>query len=112
MIKYINEFGKECYKGVKPSDLLSDYDFHTPDYTFETDISLALHTNLGSLTTVDRMTGFGWRDIESGYRAPNGDFWLASGGYNVVNSGVLTVGEAIAWVKNNSNTCNPDRIEV
>jgi len=112
MIKYINEVGKECYKGVKPSDLLEDYDFHTPEYCFKDEISLALHTNLGSITTVDRMTGFGWRDIESGFRAPNGDFWLASGNMDVRCSGVETIGEAVVWIKDNSNTCNPDRVIV
>lgn len=68
----------------------------------------ALHADIGSLTVLDRMTGFGWRDIETGYRAPNGDFWLASGGCDVRESGANTIGEAIDWVKRRSNTVRPE----
>ena len=44
--------------------------FHKSEHQFETDVALALHTNLGSLTVVDRMTGYGRgiRDTESGFR--------------------------------------------
>ena len=30
------------------------------------DTQIALHSNLGSLTVVDRLTGYGWRDVETG----------------------------------------------
>lgn len=69
------------------------------------DKQIALHTNLGSLTVLDRMTGFGWRDVETGYRDPNGEFWLASGNQDVTKSGVKTIGEAIKWVKERANIC-------
>lgn len=69
------------------------------------DTQIALHTNLGSLTVVDRLTGFGWRDVETGYRGPNGEFWLASGDQDVTRSTVKTLGEAIEWVKERANTC-------
>lgn len=63
----------------------------------------ACHTTIGSLTVVDRITGFGYRDVETGYRDPDGRFWLASGGFDVRESGCKTFGEATEWVKNNSN---------
>ena len=69
------------------------------------DKQIALHSNLGSLTVLDRLTGFGWRDVESGYRDPNGEFWLASGNQDVTMSSVKTIGEAIEWVKERANTC-------
>ena len=69
------------------------------------DTQIALHTNLGSLTVLDRLTGFGWRDVETGYRDPNGEFWLASGNQDVTKSTVKTLGEAIEWVKERANTC-------
>ena len=69
------------------------------------DTQIALHTNLGSLTVLDRLTGFGWRDVETGYRDTNGEFWLASGNQDVMMSGVKTIGEAIKWVKERANTC-------
>ena len=108
MEKYTNDSDKECYKGVAEDSEFDAALFHVPDHQFETDKSFALHTNLGSLTVVDRMTGFGWRDVESGYRAPNGDFWLASGNNDVRYSNAKTIGEAIRWVKNRANTCIPE----
>jgi hypothetical protein len=42
---------------------------------------------------------------ETGYRDPEGKFWLASGSLDVRNFGVFTVGEAIEWVKDRANTC-------
>ena len=107
MEKYINDFGKECYKGVELSSDFSSDLFHKPKYQYEGDESFALHTNFGSLTVLDRMTGFmgGIRDIESGFRDEDGNFWLASGNYDVRESGVTTIGEAIEWVKAKANTC-------
>ncbi len=66
-----------------------------------------MHTNLGSLTVLDRKTGFIGepRDTETGYRSPDGKFWLASGMYDVRESGVNTIQEAIDWVKERANTC-------
>ena len=105
--KYTNEHGKECYKVVADDSLLDDLSFHEPAYQFESDKSMALHTNLGSLTVVDRLTGYsgGIRDTETGYRDPDGKFWLATGGYDVRASGAETMRDAINWVKKNANTC-------
>jgi hypothetical protein len=103
--KYINEYGKECHRGVTEETPFSAEYFHMPEYQFEGDESFAFHSELGSLTVIDRMTGFGWRDIESGYRDKDGNFWLASGGYDVRISGCKTVGDAAEWVKHRANTC-------
>ena len=107
--KYINDFGKECYKEVEPHNVFSDFDFHTPSHKFESNKQVALHTNLGSLTVLDRLTGFsgGIRDIESGFRDSDGSFWLASGGYDVRESNAITIADAIQWVKEKANTCVP-----
>ena len=110
MEKYINEHGKECFRGVNESSTFLPDLFHKTDFKFEDDESFALHTNLGSLTVVDRMTGYenGIRDIESGFRSPDGEFWLASGNCDVRESGSATIREAIDWVKERANTCVPD----
>lgn len=106
MEKTIKEHGKEVWVGCAPESAF------TPDMFYEVDMSkceedqqFALHTNLGSLTVLDRMTGFGCRDIETGYRAKDGKFWLASGGFDVRESGAETLGDAIEWVKKKANNC-------
>jgi hypothetical protein len=68
---------------------------------FGTDRQWALHTDIGSLTVLDRMTGFGFRVTETGFRSPDGGWWLASGNHDVRFSGAKTLGQAIDWVKNN-----------
>ena len=103
--KYINKFGKECYKNVTKETKLSDLEFYeVPRYNDE-DVQYALHTNLGTLTVLDRMTGFGWRDVESGYRDKDDLFWLASGNRDVRDLGNPTIQEAIDFVKKNANNC-------
>jgi len=106
MEQYINEEGKPVYKGVTAETEFSSDLFHKPEYqVIDGDEIFAFHSEMGSLTVVDRMTGFGWRDIETGYRSPDGKFWLASGGNDVRLAGCTTVGEAIIWVKTRANTC-------
>lgn len=107
MEKYINQHGKECYRNATFESVFSGELFHEVP-RWEDDYQFALHTNLGSLTVLDRMTGFGWRDIEAGYRDPEGKFWLASGGFDVRDSESKTIGEAIAWVKERANNCIGD----
>jgi len=103
MEKYINEYNKEVWRGVEDSSIFdTNMFFEVPD-SLE-DVQYALHTNLGSLTVLDRMTGFGFRDIETGFRDPDGKFWLASCNCDVRESGSKTIGDAIAWVKQNANT--------
>jgi len=107
MEKYTNEFGRECYKDVNDKSAFSVQLFHKGDYQVMGDESYALHTNLGSLTVVARMTGYGngLRDIESGFRSPDGEFWLASCDCDVRESGANNIREAINWVKERANTC-------
>ena len=105
MNKYTNQFGKECYEGVEPNTRFDQFEFHMVEDGYDDDIQMVLHTNLGSLTVVDRMTGFGWRDIETGYRSKDGKFWLASGGCDVMDSDCETIQDAIDWVKERANTC-------
>ena len=105
MEKYINEFNKECYRGVLIDDDFSNDLFHHPEHQYEGDDQVAMHTNLGTITVLDRMTGFGWRDVETGFRDPAGAFWLASGGFDIRCQDVKTFRQAIDLVKQNANTC-------
>jgi len=107
MKSYINEAGKPAFKNVKNESLFNIELFHKPKWQGDDGENFALHTNMGSLTVCDRMTGFGYRDIESGFRDKAGNFWLASGCCDVRYSGCLTIGEAINWIKERANTCKP-----
>lgn len=67
--------------------------------------------HFGRLTVLDRMTGFGYRDIESGYRAADMpwecDFWLASGMIDIRNKippEGIEITKLIAYIKANANT--------
>jgi hypothetical protein len=93
------------YTGATTDTPFAPAQFHEVPNQFGSDVQYALHTDIGSLTVLDRMTGFGYRDVETGFRDPEGRFWLASGNQDVRWSGVKTLGEAIEWVKNNENTC-------
>ena len=103
--KYINKFGKVEFSGVTESTPMSELEFHLVQALFEHNIQHALHTNIGSITVLDRLTGFGWRDIETGYRDIKGEFWLASGNFDVRDLKPKTIGDAIKLIKENSNTC-------
>ena len=105
MEKYINEYGKECYSDITEETILKDMEFHNVKSEYGDNIQYALHTNLGSLTVLNRMTGYGFRDTETGYRDPEGKFWLASGDLDVRESGAKTIKDAIEWVKSYANTC-------
>lgn len=108
MEKYINEFSKECWKGVDEASPFSKEPFHQVAMSWaDNDKQWAFHSNLGSITVLDRMTGYGFnvRDTETGFRDIKGEFWLASGGVDVRYSGCETVGEAIDWIKGRANTC-------
>jgi hypothetical protein len=105
MEKRTNDFGKEFYYGVTPETPFEELEFHEVSCQIDDNKQYALHTNIGSLTVLDRMTGFGFRDIETGYRDPDGNFWLASGLRDVRNSDVVNMQEAIDWVKERANTC-------
>lgn len=101
--------GQECFRGATLETTFDPELFHKIEGSDDDDnVQYALHTDIGSLTVLDRMTGFGWRDTETGFRDMDGKFWLASGGVDVTRSGAKTLGEAIEFVKRNANTCNPD----
>ncbi|WP_353189127.1 hypothetical protein [Pseudomonas sp.] len=61
----------------------------------------------GRISVLDRMTGYGYRDIETGYRCPSGQFWLASGGYDIRRElrGLSSDDEMAQWVIDRANTC-------
>ncbi len=77
-------------------------DFGDGDFLFS-----HFQPNGGRITVLDRMTGFGYRDIETGYRCPSGQFWLASGGYDIRDHlDELDSDDAMAdWVKERANNC-------
>lgn len=91
MERYINKHGKECWAGVTPNSPFQKDIFHQVKMSdreseYEQDYQWAFHCDFGSITILDRRTGFGWRDIESGFRDKDGKFWLASGNYDVRDS--------------------------
>ena len=104
MEKCINKHGREHWKGVDEKSEFSSDLFHYPEYQGTHGFNVAFHSELGSLTVCERLTGYLEIVIESGFRAVDGEFWLASGGFDVRKSGASTVGEAIKWVKDNANT--------
>lgn len=108
MEKTINECGKEVWSGVNGSEDFNDALFHEVDMSWaESDTQVAFHSNLGSITVLDRVTGFGdgMRDTETGYRDPDGKFWLASGWFDIRNQNCKTIAEAIDCIKRNANNC-------
>ena len=103
--RYTNEHGKECWRNVTTGTPMDALEFHKCEDRDDEDRQWALFTNIGDITVVDRMTGFGWRDVETGYRDMEKKFWLASGGCDARNCGAQTIGEVIQFVKDNANTC-------
>lgn len=63
------------------------------------------------ITVVDREMGYQGspRDVETGYRDEDDNFWLASGQFDIrtVANDSTTVKEAIQMIKDNANTCVP-----
>lgn len=115
-----NEHGKPFWIEVQLEDSFSGDLFHNVPHSKhaieiacelngELDNQLAFHSNLGSITVLDRMTGFSFgRDTETGYRDMDGKFWLASGMFNILTKDVKTIGEAISLIKANANNCKGD----
>lgn len=108
--KYINEYKKECYLGIELTTPFNKDFFHDINLNYENDIQFAFHSELGIITVLDRMTGFGngIRDIETGYRDKNNNFWLASGNFDVRHQDCKTFGDAIELIKLCANTCIPE----
>lgn len=116
MQKRINEWGKEVWDGIELDTPFSEDFFHeVTKYNNDENYQLAFHSNLGSITVLERTTGYGWKDNETGYRDPLGNFWLASGHRNVIsamkNKENPTVDDAIQYVKKYANTCIPRDID-
>lgn len=114
MIKSKNEHGKEIWTGASLDVQLTDDHFHKVDMSHpfldevgkQPDTQHAFHCNLGSITVLDRMTGFSFgRDTETGFRDANGKFWLASGMFNIIDHLPMSVGDAIKLIKDNANNC-------
>ena len=73
---------------------------------------------VGRISILDRETGWGGdgyfplRDIETGFRDPNGKFWLASCDFDIRREGTgMTYAQAIDHIKAHANNCIPERDE-
>jgi hypothetical protein len=71
----------------------------------EADILFAAKTDLGGITVLDRMTGYGHRDTETGFKDADGEFWLASGQFDIRAYPELPVEDAITLIKERANEC-------
>ena len=112
MKKYTNAFGTELYKDVSLDSPFDSKLFHPVYGDQGRNKRFMLFTDLGSITVLDRLIGFfsyesQMRDTESGFTDVDGNFWLASGGQDVRESGAKTFGEAIEWIKQRANTSVP-----
>lgn len=88
--------------------LLYAHDFEEEEEAIVCNARFYLHIeNIGTFTILDRETGFSFvsRDVETGFRDMDGNFWLASGMFDIRKHLPLKVDEAIDMVKDNANTC-------
>lgn len=76
----------------------------------EAEVVTYLHrlANGGSISVVERRTGFGYMDEETGYTSPCGQFWLASGHHDIRHSlhELNSEDEMAEWVMARANNCN------
>lgn len=112
MKQIINDYGKPFHIEMDGNEELTKDLFHYPKYQgdgeYRHEWNVAFHSELGSITVLHRMTGYGYReyDTETGYRDQDGNFWLASGGYNAMEEcDGMKIIDVIGWVKKNANTC-------
>lgn len=79
------------------------------EYCDGEDICYRAHLPSGySLTVLDRMTGFGYRDVETGLRCHGtGRFWLASGHRDIRDElhKMESEDDIVQWVKDRANNC-------
>jgi hypothetical protein len=61
----------------------------------------------GRITVLNRMTGFGYRDVETGFKDKRESFWLASCNFDIRTHPELNIQEAILLIKGRANTCVP-----
>jgi hypothetical protein len=82
--------------------------FNPAEPVFEDDTLLRAFLPTGWLVTVvDGMTGFGYRDVETGLRClGTGRFWLASGRFDIRDHlhEVSTEDELVEMIQRNANT--------
>ena len=73
----------------------------------DSDTIYVAYTDLGRITVLDRMTGWGYntRDTETGFKDNSGKFWLCSGMFDIRDFPDLTIAEAVDKIKENANTC-------
>lgn len=94
---------------IKLDDLLSTYSeqWKTESICEGQDTIYRLNCEGHKITVLDRLTGWGGgiRDIETGYKNPEGKFWLASGNFDIREFKELTINDAIKKIKEFANTC-------
>ena len=110
-----NEAGKPFWNGVENDRVICEKNFHEVDMRHQfldkidkdPDPQWAFHCNIGSITVLDRMTGFSFgRDTETGFRDVDGKFWLASGMFDIRDYLPMSFGDAVELIKSNANNCN------
>lgn len=103
-----NQKGLDRVNGAPEWDLVVDAPWVEARFCDDDVIWTVFVKGVGRLTVVDRMTGYGYRDVETGYCDLEGKFWLASGNQDVREHPDLTALEAISWVKEHANNCKGD----
>lgn len=95
--------------------LIRDIEFpEVKGFDYDNNRQWAHHGEFGSLTVLDRMTGFtdgyggGVRDTETGFRSPKGGFWLYSGRFDIREFPELTIDQAIEKIKTGGVCCRPE----
>ena len=84
---------------------VKDLDFKKEIRMDGEDIYYFVYTDFGRISVLDRLTGFGWRDIETGFKDLNGKFWLASGNFDIRRYPEMEIPEAIELIKKSANNC-------
>jgi hypothetical protein len=60
----------------------------------------------GRIYVLNRSTGYGFRDVETGYKSPCGKFWLASGvDIRAALPELSSDNDMAAWVIERANNC-------
>ena len=74
------------------------------DQDYGTSMLYTTDIDSGRITVLDRMTGFGYRDIETGYKDKDRLFWLASGNFDIREYPQYSIEEAIELIKVNATS--------
>jgi hypothetical protein len=110
-----NKAGKDYWVGVDVDSLITEEKFHKVNIgpslldgiADSDDVQFAFHCDLGSITVLYRLTGYGFgiRDTETGFRDVDGKFWLASGMFDVRDHMPMKFSDAVKMIKKNANNC-------